>query len=190
MLNASNHFRGTTIVALFLASAALSAGAQAQVSPPPQANGQAQAQGQGQSQRGGTYGDWVVECNETPASQGKKVCVLTQTIVNKEKNQRLLKLIMGPGRQGPTFTALLPLGTHIPAGVTATLENGKPLAMTLQTCLQQGCIATLPLNAALAKSLRSAKQLVVSFTLGPEGKPIILNGSPRGIDAGLQAINL
>ena len=133
------------------------------------------------------YGDWTVECRDADA--GKKVCVLTQTVMTADKKHRLLKLIMGQGEEGAFFTALVPLGVNIPAGVSATIDKNKALPLVLKTCLPQGCIATTRLDEKLGKAIKSGEKLAIGFTMKP-GKPLAINGSLKGIREGMKAINL
>jgi invasion protein IalB len=134
------------------------------------------------------YGDWAVECRDAAAE--KKLCVLTQTVMTADKKRRLLKLIMGQGEEGAFFTALVPLGVSIPAGVSATIDKNKALPLVLKTCLPQGCIATTRLDEKLAKSIKSGEKLAIGFTMKPGAKPLAINGSLKGVKDGMRAVNL
>lgn len=140
---------------------------------------------------GDSYGDWAVECHASgPDKNDKNVCVLTQTVVDKDKKLKLLKLIFGRGKDEPFFTALVPLGINIPAGVTATVDQHKPISLTVQTCFQQGCVATTTLDGKLLKEIRSGEKLAINFTMKPSAKSVSINGSLKGIKEGMKAIDL
>ena len=140
---------------------------------------------------GDSYGDWAVECHASgPDNNDKNICVLTQTVVDKDKKLKLLKLIIGRGKDAPFFTALVPLGISIPAGVTATVDQHTPISLTIQTCLQQGCVATTALDEKLLKEIRSGEKLALNFTLRPTAKSVSINGSLKGMKDGMKALNL
>ena len=64
-----------------------------------------------ESKAGDTFGDWVIECHQsTPEKADTNTCVLTQTVVGKDKKLKLLKIILGQGKDDSFITALVPLG--------------------------------------------------------------------------------
>ena len=137
---------------------------------------------------GDMFGDWAIECRKVEGE--KENCVLTQTVVNQEKKQALVKFIVGRRKDEPFMTALVPLGINIPAGVSLGIDQAKAIPLTVQTCLPAGCVATSKLDAKQLKTLKSGEKLVVYFTMKPADKPVSINGSLKGIHEGMKAVNL
>jgi invasion protein IalB len=57
----------------------------------------------------------------------------------------------------------LPLGLNLPAGAKLQVDEGKVTDVQIQTCEARGCYASLPIAPDLLATLRSGKQLKVSF---------------------------
>lgn len=139
---------------------------------------------------GDRFGDWVFEC--AALAEGKTDCALSQTIVSQKDNRRIVKFNLARNRQtsGITLTALLPLGIHLPSGVSGVVDQGKPFQFALQTCIQQGCIATYPVDAGFLKNLQAGQKLGLNFSVNGGKRPVSINGSLNGLVDGLKAANL
>ena len=57
----------------------------------------------------------------------------------------------------------LPLGLNLPAGAKLQIDEGKASDMQIQTCEARGCYANLPISPEMLATLKSGKQLKVSF---------------------------
>lgn len=141
---------------------------------------------------GRTFGDWQTEC-ETPAD-GKPRCFLSQTRVveNKEAKQatRILKVSVGyfaPDGKG-VMVVILPLGVDLRAGAALTIDDGKPMPLTYQQCLQDGCLANAPMDEAALTALRRSKG--AQITVRPYGgaQSVAFPISTKGITDGLAAL--
>jgi len=86
------------------------------------------------------------------------------------------------------FVTVLPLGIYLPSGVTIKTEKGTLIAMTLQACTQQGCIATTKLSAKQIKAIKSENEMTITFS-ADKSTPITVSVSLNGISAGLKEIN-
>ncbi len=137
---------------------------------------------------GDRFGDWVFECQALAADMN--VCALTQMILNKKNNRRHVKLILmnGGGEKDQELLAVLPLGIHLPSGVSAAVGQDKPFPLTVQNCTQQGCKATANLDGALLKTMQSGDKLTISFSRQPAAKPVVVEGSLKGLTEGLKAL--
>jgi invasion protein IalB len=63
----------------------------------------------------------------------------------------------------------LPLGLNLPNGAKLQVDEGKVVDAPIQTCEARGCYASIPITPDLLATLRSGKQLKVSFqNLGKE----------------------
>lgn len=136
------------------------------------------------------FGDWIFEC--MALAEGKTACALTQTILSKKDNQRIVKFSLAHnGNTGNTqLTAVVPLGVYLPSGVSGTIDQGKPFQYTVQTCVQQGCIATCATDSSLLKALQAGQKLTVNFS-GNGGKtPFSIDGSLKGLAEGMKAAKL
>lgn len=138
---------------------------------------------------GDRFGDWVFGCRAISAD--KNVCALSQTIVSKENNRLMARLsLQNDKTKGPELIALVPLGVHLPSGVTGTLDQGRPFQFTVQRCTRQSCIASVKADSNLLKSLQSGEKFSLSFYGQPEDKPMVLTGTLKGLADGMKAINL
>lgn len=141
---------------------------------------------------GDHFGDWVVEC---PTFAGKSICFLSQTIVGGKEQRRLVKFSVRKNVKPAEsqFTALVPLGIFLPAGVTVTLavsakEAPRQLSLQPQVCTPQGCVASTRLETAALKSAQADGKLAVSFALRPGAAPVQVSGSLKGLAEGLAAL--
>lgn len=141
---------------------------------------------------GKVFGDWQTEC-ETPAD-GKARCFLSQTRVmeNKESKQatRILKVSVGyftPDGKG-VMVVILPLGVDLRAGATLTIDDGKPLPLSYQQCLQDGCLANAPMDEAAMNALRRSKGAQVAVRPYGGAQTLAFPISTKGITDGLAAL--
>lgn len=146
-----------------------------------------------QAKVGDRFGDWVFEC--VALAEGRTACALTSSIASRAGNQRLVQFSLGrnEARGGVVLTAFLPLGIHLPSGVSGAIDQGKPFQYVLETCLpRQGCIATHPVSAEFLKALQGGKQLSISVAFAAAGGPRPVSGSAAlsGLAEGLKAAKL
>jgi invasion protein IalB len=140
---------------------------------------------------GDRFGDWVFQC--MAFAEGRTACALTYSIVSKVDNRRIAQLSLGRNeeRKSIVLTAFLPLGIYLPAGASATPDQGTPLQLTIETCLPaQGCIALAALGGDFLKALQAAKQLSISFVAADGQKPVVLEVPLAGLGEGLKAARL
>ncbi|MFT5720674.1 MAG: invasion protein IalB [Motiliproteus sp.] len=137
---------------------------------------------------GDKFGDWLFECQALAAN--KTNCMLSQTLINKESKQRVLRLALSniQDSKGLVLIAVLPLGIYLPSGVTLNTEKGTVIPLNLQTCTQQGCIATSALSSKHIKAIKAENELVVAFSVN-KNTPVTLPVSLNGVSAGLKEIN-
>ncbi len=57
----------------------------------------------------------------------------------------------------------LPLGLNLPVGAKLQVDDGKVVDLPIQTCENRGCYASAPVSAELLATLKSGKQLKISF---------------------------
>lgn len=141
---------------------------------------------------GDHFGDWVAEC---PTVSGKPVCLLSQTLVTNKDKQRIARFTIRKDiKPGNTlFTALLPLGIYLPAGAQVTLtasskDSAHAIPLTLRACTREGCFANAVVDNALLKGAKADGKLDIAFTLRPDAKPAVFQGSLKGLADGMAAL--
>jgi invasion protein IalB len=151
-----------------------------------------QAGAQAAVKSGDHFGDWVAEC---PTVSGKAVCLLSQTLVTTKDKQRIARFTVRkdikPG--SALFTALLPLGIYLPAGAQLTLtasskDSAHAIPLTLRACTKDGCFANALVDNALLKGAKADGKLDIAFTLRPDAKPAVFQGSLKGLAEGMAAL--
>jgi invasion protein IalB len=77
------------------------------------------------------------------------------------------------------------LGVFVLPGVKVSAGDSVTKTAAYKTCLQMGCVASLPIDSALAAAMSKNAGLVV--TVVAEGKPVPLNFSLAGYRDALTA---
>ena len=137
------------------------------------------------------FEDWTKECEMLKDPKGKeiKLCQISQTLVNKEIDQPMLKVAAGyvPGKKDAVMIITLPLGVILPPGVQLTIGEGKAARVPITTCLPQGCQAGAQLDKEFTERLQKGTKLIVTF-IGPDGKQINAPISLSGFTSGLESV--
>jgi invasion protein IalB len=137
---------------------------------------------------GERFGDWIFECKAI--AEGKTNCALAQTLIDKDSKRPVAKFSVGKKNDGKkTFTALLPLGTYLPTGASAKIDQGSPFNLLLKVCTPQGCIAQIDMDSSMTKNLQNGQAFNLSFALGDAKNTINLTGSLKGLADGMKAAN-
>lgn len=139
---------------------------------------------------GDRFGDWVFGCKALAA--GKNACFLSQSVMAKKGNRRLLMLSLGNNieKKENELAAMLPLNIYLPSGVSATVGQDKPFSFVVQRCSRQGCVATAKVDSSLLKSLQSGEKITVKFSTKTDGKPAEVEATLKGLADGVKALNL
>lgn len=107
---------------------------------------------------------WIARC--TSASRDAPLeCAIEQNAVLTKTGQTivLINIRIAPDTRTPVALLQLPLGLNLPAGAKLQVDEGKPVDLQIQTCENRGCYASTPIAPDLLASLKSGKQLKVSF---------------------------
>jgi len=136
---------------------------------------------------GDKFGDWVFECQAI--ADGKTDCALTQTLVNKQTNQPVIRLILARSKGGDDveLKVLVPLGIDLQAGVSGSVDDKIPLKFVLETCIQAGCLGTAKTKGGILDAIKSGAALNLSFTGKGAGNKVSVAGSLKGIADGITA---
>ncbi len=138
---------------------------------------------------GQIFKDWRLRCDKADAATPPS-CHIFQTVVVSQTGQPFLYVAAGYPREGPggpTLFLSLPLGIHLPSGVSLSVDQGQPVPVPVVHCDRDGCHARLALDRRLIKSLQAGLVAQVGFQDGV-GQPITVPVSLRGFTAALKAV--
>ena len=125
---------------------------------------------------------WTVQCAD--AGQGL-VCKAVQSIALAKTRQLLASVtVTKPAGANKTGTILirLPLGIFNPAGVTVSIDDGKPEALKIQTCDAKGCYAGGPITLEKLAAMRKGTTLKLVFQ-NLRKKPVTMPVPLKGFEA-------
>ena len=138
---------------------------------------------------GKSFGDWQTECEAAP--DGPPRCFLSQTqFIVDEKTKaksRLIKLALGyfgPNGQG-VMVVVLPLGVDLRAGAALRVDDGTPMALTFQQCLQDGCVANMALDDKTVAALKKSKKAQIDLKPYNGAQAMAITVSTKGITDGI-----
>ena len=127
---------------------------------------------------------WRLTC--PPRTTKGANCVMQQGLARKGTGQVLAELNIAPNKdKGDMLTVVAPLGVFILPGIKVSAGNSGEKTAPFKTCLQMGCVASLPIDAGLATAMSQAKGIQV--TVVADGKPVPLNFSLTGYRDALAA---
>ena len=107
---------------------------------------------------------WVARCSS--ASRGAPLeCAIEQSAVLTKTGQLivLVNIRVSAETRAPIALVQLPLGLNLPAGAKFQVDDGKTSDLQIQTCEARGCYANLQISPDVLATLKSGKQLKVSF---------------------------
>lgn len=131
-----------------------------------------------------TVGDWIVVCDER--AEGKKSCLMSQTLSSARSGKTLSTLTIGKDRKGKlTGSFRFPVGMSLADGVVVDVED-KAFNVAYSTCLKVGCIAPFEFTEALLGQTQKAKKMTATVQNGTQG-PLALEFSLRGFSEAYQA---
>jgi invasion protein IalB len=107
---------------------------------------------------------WVARCSS--ASRGAPLeCAIEQSAVLTKTGQLivLINIRVSAETRAPIALVQLPLGLNLPAGAKFQVDDGKTSELQIQTCEARGCYANLQISPDVLATLKTGKQLKVSF---------------------------
>ncbi len=134
-----------------------------------------------------TYDDWGVVCQMQASAPS---CVVRQVQTNTQTNQTVLTVEIAKDPDAKFRGALLlPLGLALPQGAQLKLDEAiLGNAMPFSTCMPQGCLVPLTLEADTVAKLRAGKTLSVTFASASQTQPISLAISLKGLTGALNRV--
>jgi invasion protein IalB len=107
---------------------------------------------------------WAARCSSA-SRDAPLECAIEQTAVLSKTGQLivLVNIRVPSDTHTPVALVQLPLGLNLPAGAKLQVDDGKVVDLQIQTCENRGCFASTPIAPEFLATLKSGKQLKVSF---------------------------
>jgi invasion protein IalB len=133
-------------------------------------------------------GGWEPRCTSAGRT-APATCTLEQRLVVQETGQAFLTLtVRVPAEPRRPFLAVqMPLGLHLPSGLTLKVDAGKPLMLAIERCDQNGCYAGQPVADELLAAMKAGQTLNVAMRAG-DGQELSLEVPLAGFARGYAAI--
>lgn len=105
---------------------------------------------------------WITQCTGKNPNVG---CEVRTILTMGETRQRLISITVRvpPGTNKPAMMLHLPVGLHLPSGITFQLGGQKPQQLTVQTCDLEGCYAGTAVSPGMLSAMKTGRHLTVSF---------------------------
>lgn len=126
------------------------------------------------------YQDWRLAC---PTYKDKESCRMSQDIVDTRDGRPIVNLMVYTEKDKDkhdttTLAVNVPLNVALDPGLQLKI-GGNTQTYQYKTCTEAGCVAFVPVDAGLEKSIGGAKDAAVSVTR-LDGKAIPLPFSSKG----------
>lgn len=132
-----------------------------------------------------SHGDWTLICG---VHEAEKACVVTQSLADQQRGQRVLTVEMEAGSEGAIgATVVLPFGLALADGVRMQIDDvslGEASPFTV--CYDYGCIADFDLDAGSAQLLGRGTNLRFVGIVADTGENIALSVSLNGLTSALE----
>ena len=107
---------------------------------------------------------WIARCSSGSRNSSLECAIEQSAVLTKTGQLIVLINIRVPAEtRNPIALVQLPLGLNLPAGAKLQVDDGKPADLQIQTCEARGCYANLPVSPEMLATLKTGKQLKVSF---------------------------
>jgi invasion protein IalB len=134
------------------------------------------------------YDDWRLGCPAMDDKSAAGSCELDQDVLDARTRTPLVHLAIGQTPAGRVLAITVPHNVLLPPGMALLLGKGPAKAAAYDFCDSSGCIAAIPMDAALEKSLRDADKGQVTIA-SLQGKPAGIPFSVHGVKDGLSALD-
>ena len=107
---------------------------------------------------------WIARCSSASRSSSLE-CAIEQSAVLTKTGQLivLINIRVPADTRAPVALVQLPLGLNLPAGARFQVDESKAAELQIQTCEARGCYANMPISPEMLGTLKTGKQLKVSF---------------------------
>ncbi|MCA3248598.1 MAG: invasion associated locus B family protein [Azospirillum sp.] len=129
------------------------------------------------------FEDWGIEC-ETQADR-RELCFAQQTHTQRESGQRIISVSVGylGANNAPTLVVFTPLGVNVASGAAIRIDSQPQIAMPIQTCVPEGCRATVTLTAEQLRAFAAARTLTLGMVPWGSDQTSTVALSIRGLSA-------
>lgn len=105
-----------------------------------------------------TFGDWRVEC------EGERCQALQQLFVGEgEQRSRVLSASVVKIQDQLVLQLVLPLGVDLRPGIVTRIDESTEQQFPFTTCVSDGCVVLLPLDAGLLAGMKAGKTMKAGF---------------------------
>ncbi len=133
-----------------------------------------------------TFQDWVVACQ---SQDNTTACVMRQVQTNTQNNQSVLTVELRNVAGGKLEGALLmPFGLALAKGVSLKLDDAPVGALAFSTCVPQGCLVPMGLDAAQVVKMKTGTVLNIGATAINSAQPVALKVSLKGFPTALNRV--
>jgi invasion protein IalB len=135
-----------------------------------------------------THGDWRVACS----GETGRDCFMVQ-VANSADGTPLVEIsivpLTGDARAVAGATAIVPLGTALPEGLTLQTDTNEPLRYVYDFCAPTGCVANIALTPSQMQAMRAgaATRLTLAAAARPD-EPVTAILSLSGFTAAYAAL--
>lgn len=133
-----------------------------------------------------TFQDWVVACQ---SQENTTTCVMRQVQTNTQTNQSVLTVEFRNVAGGKLEGALLmPFGLALAKGVALKIDETAVGALAFSTCMPQGCIVPVGLDAAQVAKLKTGTAITIGAAGMNPAQPVALKVSLKGFPTALNRV--
>lgn len=129
-----------------------------------------------------TFEDWQMGCMQPG---GVKRCAITQQQADANSRQRLLAVELQPKADKAEGLLVLPFGLSLDKGVTLKVGDTALGALRFKTCLPQGCVVPLSLDAKALAALRAGAAPLSVTAFSDAEQPVAFSVSVKGFGPAL-----
>ena len=111
-----------------------------------------------------TFSDWTVRCRPI-GDQDKMLCEMIQVVPAKNQQGTIASLAVGrmPDDEDVRLVMQLPLGVHLPAGVSIKIGDAEIVRAEFQSCFSGSCVARASLDEGAIGRMKAAATMTISF---------------------------
>ncbi len=130
------------------------------------------------------YGDWQMSCDTPPGASFPQCAIIQNVTAEDQPNVGLSVIVLKTAdRKANLLRVLAPLGVLLPNGLGLNIDGKDMGRVQFVRCLPNGCVAEVPMDDGLIKTLSTGKSAIFVVFKTPEegiGIPVSLKGFADG----------
>ena len=137
---------------------------------------------------GEVFRDWKTTCESAPEGN-QEICHISQVVKDPDGERDMAQVAVGyfPNSEDPVAIVTLPLGVHLPRGLTLQVDRGEEIRVPIEVCNPGGCQAGVNLKSPLREAMLKGSTLKLTI-YDPAGNTATLPVSLGGFTAGLGSL--